>query len=345
MSFASTPIASRDRLDLHAHGRTIAIRGAFDAIAARHCIAAALALDATQTKPDVRAHGEPNIDILLWANSGEGSHDVDVFERLSSDAWLVLSESDAASRRLAQRQRGRALFFGRSADCEVVASDITFEGGCLRFQVDQQPFCVSAYARSSLKEVLAAVSVARIFALPLARVAGRLAGPMPSDARWHTLQVGQVTIIHDTREATLAAIGEALDMLREHPGSGRRIVCCGQMPDEREHACQAFAEELVSRCGADRLIVCGPKAERIVAAARSAGMPAHEVQHQADDIARQTAEALAPGDVLLVLGGPSEQMSHLVHCIRKFLCVTDTSVLPLAARNVAEPTPITSFIS
>jgi UDP-N-acetylmuramoyl-tripeptide--D-alanyl-D-alanine ligase len=236
---------------------------------------------------------------------------------------LVISGDEPALRRIAAQHRGRVLTFGRAADCELTAADISFENGRLQFRLGQQWFRVPAWARSSLKEVLAAVAVGRIFGVPLDTAAERLARVRPSSQRRQVMRAGDVTIIHDTAADEPDALRRALDLLREYPAAGRRVVCCGQLADGNEATYRTFGEDLVSRCGADELIACGTGAQVVVEAAHAAGLSATSAMAcvESREAARRIVATLTDGDLLLVVGEPPEVMPQLVKRIRDSLCV------------------------
>ncbi len=338
-----------DTMRLAVGNRTISIH-ADDALAVHGRIAHVLDIDQEQIA-SVRADGmsaSRPADVLVITDLEEAGFeegaDLDLANAVTPDGWLVLSADDATLRREAalslQQHRGRVLWFGRAAHCDIAATDIAFTDGCLRFRIGQQWFQAPAWSRSSLKEVLAAVALARIFGVPLEQAAERLARSRPIGSRPRVVDAQRVTIIHDTADTTAASLGRSLDLLREFPAEGRRIVCCGELSgNPGNNIDRVLGEELVSRCGADELMACGASAHRVMDAARAAGLPARSAGacREADEAARRLAATLKVGEVLLVIGGPAEAMAQLVEHVRDSACGPDTSYSHVAADGLAAP--------
>ncbi len=309
--------------------RTISILGD-DASAVRSRIAHVLDIDDDQVlgSSTARASSSRHADVVVIADFADLC-DFDAASLVAPDGWLVLA-GDGPGRKVPPRleiNRGRVLCCGRGAGCDIVASDIAFADGCLRFRVGQQWFQAPAWSRSSLKEVLAAVAVASIFCVPLAGAAERLAQSPPAGGP-RVAQADDVTIVHDTSAVTAVLLGRALDLLREFPAAGRRIVCCGELDGDQsqggespgsgqanqlESVCRDFGGETVTRCGADAVIALGATAQHVVEAAREAGLRAAcavacGATHEASS---RLAAMLGGGDVLLVVGGQAEVMSQI----------------------------------
>ena len=99
----------------------------------------------------------------------------------------------------------------------------------------------------------------------------------------------------------------ALELLREDPSMGQRIVVCGDMrelgPDTvRLH--RQTGNEVVTVCGADVLVACGEHADDLVAGAVAAGMPPERTVAclSADEAQPVLARIVGPGDVVLLKG-------------------------------------------
>ncbi len=66
----------------------------------------------------------------------------------------------------------------------------------------------------------------------------------------------------------------ALELLREVDAPGERVVVCGDMKElaaDEHKVHRQLGEEVVTRCGADRLIACGDYAADVVFAAQRSG--------------------------------------------------------------------------
>ncbi len=262
---------------------------------------------------------------MLVVADFEETADFDLMSAVASDGWLVLP-CDGLHRKAVpglEQHRERVLCFGRAGGCDIAATDIAFADGCLRFRTEQQWFQAPAWSRSSLKEVLAAVAVGRIFGVPLAQAAERLAHSQPSGGPRQVVQGREVTIVHDSAAATPTSLGKALDLLRKFPAAGRRIVCAGDLSDgsqadHLESVCRDFGSEIVTRCGADASIAFGATAGHVTEAARAAGLGAARAVlcRGAHEASSRLAAMLSENDVLLLVGGQAEIMSQIIESVR-----------------------------
>jgi UDP-N-acetylmuramoyl-tripeptide--D-alanyl-D-alanine ligase len=242
---------------------------------------------------------------------------------LPAEGCAVLYGDDTRLRKAvvgAQRSAAQAcqtLWFGRSLDNDLVATNVECRAGVLRFAVDGQVFSVRAWGRHHLPGALAALAVGRVFGLGDAEIAVGLAQFQPPPMRCQIRSIGGATIIDDTYNASPVAMRAALELLRDFDAPGRRIVVCGDMRELGAAANdlhRTLGDEVVTVCGADLLIACGSHARDVVDGAHAAGMPrGHAVacQEPQEMLARREA-ILRPGDVVLVKGSRAMAMEQLV---------------------------------
>jgi UDP-N-acetylmuramoyl-tripeptide--D-alanyl-D-alanine ligase len=79
-----------------------------------------------------------------------------------------------------------------------------------------------------------------------------------------------------------------------------------------------IGEEVVTRCGADRLIACGDFATDVVLAAREAGMPSARATacRAVEETISLAKYASQPGSAVLVKGSRAMGMERVVDAIR-----------------------------
>jgi UDP-N-acetylmuramoyl-tripeptide--D-alanyl-D-alanine ligase len=239
---------------------------------------------------------------------------------LPEDGVAVLNGDDEVLRRLARRLSVEAVWFGRRADCQVIATDTRYRDGSLSLRVDGHPIVVPIWGRHHLTSVLAAVAVGRHWGLSLAEIADALAGFVAPPMRCQVTEICGAKLINDCYNASPTSMRAALDLLREFDAPGRRIVVCGDMRelgrDESRWHC-TLGDEIVTRCGADLLVACGERAEVVVAAACRQGMPpghafACDGPLQAAHRVRQVMRA---GDVVLVKGSRAMAMERFISAL------------------------------
>ncbi len=232
---------------------------------------------------------------------------------MADDPWL---------RRVAGVCRAPVVWVGRDAACDLAATDVEWSGGRLRFRVSGRPFCVPVWGRHHLDSALCAVAVADRLGVPLDQIAASLEYFNPVPMRCEVTEVGGVTLINDAYNASPASMRAALELLRDAPATGRRILVSGDMcelGDESIALHRRLGNEVVTLCGADRLIACGDLARHVVVGARGAGMPDdHAIRcNTAEEAVGHLRQTIAPGDVVLVKGSRAMGMERVVEAIEQ----------------------------
>jgi UDP-N-acetylmuramoyl-tripeptide--D-alanyl-D-alanine ligase len=229
-------------------------------------------------------------------------------------------------RRVADRYSVPVTWVGRGAACDVVASDVDWTDGQLRFRVSACPFCVPVWGRHHLGSALVAIAVGQRMGLPLGQIAAALAGFDPVPMRCEVTEVGGATIINDAYNASPAAMRAALELLRDFRATGRRVFVCGDMGelgDESAALHRRLGREAVALYGADRLIACGDYARHVASGARAAGLPPElaVVCRNVEEVFPRLSETISPGDVVLVKGSRAMGMERVVEAMGPHLAL------------------------
>jgi len=245
----------------------------------------------------------------------------ELLQAIPDDGWAVLGGDDLWLRRLSHRCSGSVLFAGRTADCDILATDVCYRQGELEFTVEDCRFRLPVWGRHFLTAAVAAISVGRIFELSLEEIAESLARFEPLAQRCQVVQRGGVTIIDDTYNASPTAARAALEVLRDLDGPGRRIVVMGDMAElgsTSGYWHMQVGEQTVTVCGADIVIACGEHAADVLAGAYEAGLPHSDGYSFANAQAAHgfLASLIRPGDALLVKGSRVMHMETIVNEIQ-----------------------------
>ncbi|MCE9548642.1 MAG: UDP-N-acetylmuramoyl-tripeptide--D-alanyl-D-alanine ligase [Planctomycetia bacterium] len=236
---------------------------------------------------------------------------------LGSESPAVLSGDDPWLRRLAGVAGPQVVWFGRSGDCDVSATEVYCCDGHLKFRVGRQAFVAPVWGRHQLDAALAAIAVGLIYGRSLAEVADALAQFKPVARRCNVLDVGGIAVLDDTCNSSPMAVRAALQLLAEHPAKGRRIALLGDMGEMGMHGPRMhfdIGKHVVTTAGADRLFICGEYAAQTAAGAMEAGMRAEHVQAIAEPLAcaGRLREQIAAGDVLLVKGSRAMALDRVI---------------------------------
>jgi UDP-N-acetylmuramoyl-tripeptide--D-alanyl-D-alanine ligase len=195
--------------------------------------------------------------------------------------------------------------------------------GRLRFAVDGCRFIVPVWGRHHLMSALAAVAVGRLMGIEAPEIAGALARFEPVPMRCEIIQRRGATIINDAYNSNPTAMRAALELLRDFDALGRRIVVFGDMGELGRESARLHCElgkEVFAMARADLLIACGEFADRVVAGAREAGMPRAKTISclETEQSLPYLAQAIQPGDVVLVKGSRMMAMERIVDVLEKF---------------------------
>lgn len=239
---------------------------------------------------------------------------------LPANGVAVLAGDDDRLRRAAIGCPSKIVWFGRSLENDLVATNIESHDGRLTFDVDGTHMSVSVWGRHYLSSALAAVAVGRLFGMRDAEISRGLADFEPPPMRCQITKIGGATIIDDSYNASPMAMRAALELLRDINAPGRRIVVCGDMRELGAAAAplhRNLGDQVVTLCGADMLLACGEHGNDVVAGARAAGMPASRAVAVAglEKLFEQCHELVQPGDVVLIKGSRALAMERLVELL------------------------------
>lgn len=133
----------------------------------------------------------------------------ELLDALPADGLAVLNGDDRQLRRLAERSRAVVEWFGRGADCDVMATDVRSAEGRLCFTVEGERFSVPVWGRHHLTSALAAVAIGRTFGLSIAEISRALSDFEPPPMRCQVSNFGAVRVINDAYNSNPLAMRAA----------------------------------------------------------------------------------------------------------------------------------------
>ena len=213
---------------------------------------------------------------------------------LPEGGLAVLNADDPRARNMARRTRAEVITFGRSADADLRAEQITplgFDG--LRFKLrhgaDSTTVHTPLVGEHQAMTVLAAGAVGLRAGLSLEQIANSASLLQPGSRLRRRFAPNGATIIDDAYNAAPLSMRAALDLLAAQPAP--RVAVLGDMLElgaEETAAHLEIGAYAAERC--DRLLTVGSRAAAIAAAARAAGLEQVSVHNDPAD----AAEALLP---------------------------------------------------
>jgi UDP-N-acetylmuramoyl-tripeptide--D-alanyl-D-alanine ligase len=245
--------------------------------------------------------------------------ETELLASLPREGWAVLNGDQPRLAELAERTEAQVLLVGRGSHCDIAPGHVRYTSGSLSFVVDGTHFRVPVSGRHHLQGVLAAYAVGRIMQMEPRRIASALQCFGMPPQRCEILGYRDVTLINDTYDCRAATLRPALELLRETERSGRRIVVCGDVAEsENERRLyDDIGRSLVVHGGADLLVACGRNRQRLIEAAREAGMPAKQTIGcgRVDQAGAVLRGLVSPGDAVLVKGADGAVMQRVVDAL------------------------------
>jgi UDP-N-acetylmuramoyl-tripeptide--D-alanyl-D-alanine ligase len=281
-----------------------------------------IARSARLVKPDLAivlnvAHTHTDAFASLDATAAEKAA---LVGRLARRGIAILSGDDDRVRAMAERCRGRVVWFGQKPDSDVVAEDV--RSGWperLRFVVragrDRVLVRTQLVGAHWVNSALATLAAARACGVPPAEAAAALAGVAPFTARMQPVALpGGAVVIRDEETGSPDSLRAMLAVLRE-ARAGRRVLVWSDLSDskakprKRQRDMGLVAAEL-----ADAAIFVGEHAHHAVRAAVGAGMDPAACHAAATvaDAARRMGDELREGDLVFLKGRATDHLSRIV---------------------------------
>ena len=282
------------------------------------------------TRPNVR----------VWTNVGDahigyfGSREAiaaakaEILEEADAHTVAVVNADDDLVRTAAKDFPGRLITFGVDRPAAVRATNVTdrgFDGVTARVHTPDQAIDLQLAmpGRAHLLNALAAVAVAREFAIEPQAMAARLAAARPMTHRGSDVRLARnIRVIDDSYNASPAAMDVMLRALAATPTSGRRVAVLGEMRElgDSSRDLHEATGRAAAKAGVDVLIaVGGIDAEAIVAGATAAGLARDHVRHFADaaTAAAPVHDALQANDLVLIKGSRATAMDVIVRALEQ----------------------------
>jgi UDP-N-acetylmuramoyl-tripeptide--D-alanyl-D-alanine ligase len=181
------------------------------------------------------------------------------------------------------------------------AGELELEGERLRLPLD---------GRHNARNLLLAAAVARELGVSPPALQSLQVAVL--DGRNRRLQLGALTVLDETYNASPEAVLAALDLLASQ--GGRRFAVLGTMLELGEQS-EALHRQVADRArerGLDGLVVVAAGREAAVMAEAAAGLPRLAVVESPEQAAGPLAQWLAPGDVLLLKASRGVALERLL---------------------------------
>ena len=229
----------------------------------------------------------------------------ELVEALPADGVAVLNADDPLVLAMADRTAARVVTVGLGETAGVRAVDVTLDDrGTPSYELvtaaGSVPVTLAVHGEHQVGNSLAAAAVALELGMPLPAVAGAL-GRARALSRWRmevTERPDGVLVVNDAYNANPESMAAALRALTTMARGRRSWAVLGEMAELGPSAADQHRRvgELTAELGVDRVVVVGPAAQPIHAAAREGAVQVDD----ADAAIALLRAQLRPQDVVLV---------------------------------------------
>jgi UDP-N-acetylmuramoyl-tripeptide--D-alanyl-D-alanine ligase len=240
----------------------------------------------------------------------------ELVEALPRGGMAVLNFDDERVRAFS---RADTIYYGLEEGAHVRAKNVELRADGVRFEVDGVKFVSSMQGRHAIRNILAALSVARLFNIPLADTVEPVRALAPGKMRGERFTRNGIDIINDCYNSNPDAVRGMLDVLRDLPAQ-RKIAVLGEMlelgrwsePLHREAGLYA------ARCEVSVLVGIRGDARFLVESAVNAGLSSDAAYffENPEQAGLQLRSIAREGDAILFKGSRGTRVER---ALEKFL--------------------------
>lgn len=248
---------------------------------------------------------------------------------VQKEGTMVFNQDDPWTARLKKRAPCSVVTFGLDGKADVRAEKINLDpAGYPSFQIVSKyshkiPVRLAIPGRFNVHNALAAATVAFLLEVSPENIREGLGKATLSSLRMEVIEVGGLTILNDTYNASPTSMRAALQTLKEVSKGTRKVAILGDMLElgaisGEEHL--KLGEE-IGRCGIDLLVTIGERAFLISEGAEKSGMGRDRIMsfRAISEAEKTLAKAVAPGDIILVKASRAMELERVVNFLTKEL--------------------------
>jgi UDP-N-acetylmuramoyl-tripeptide--D-alanyl-D-alanine ligase len=256
---------------------------------------------------------------LLGSQENIAKAKSELLEAIPQDGFAALQAADPWLRRMADRCRGRVLWYGLDGDTDAYATDIVRTEGGTAFTAHvlghTAKVQLPTYGEHNVLNALGALLIGAAHGLPLADMAEQLAQLEPASGRLRIVRGRDGrTIIDDCYNASPLSMKASLRVLHDIAPAGGAVAILGDMFELGDYAEEGHREvgQFAAAQGVDVLVTIGPLARWIAEAAETAGCPQVFAFDQRDTAIKRLDDLLPSGSTVLVKASRGMQLEQVV---------------------------------
>jgi len=246
----------------------------------------------------------------------------EILNGLKSKGIAVLNGDDPLVKEIAEKRKGKQIFFGTSEGHDISAKNIKNDGWKgttfdLNYGQEMIKIFIPFFCKSSIYNFLAAASVAYALSIPAQMIARRAKHLAVFPNRGGLVHLeNNIKLIDDSYNSNPAALEMALKDLSKLPGN-RKIAILGDMLElgQNEIGFHTQAGEIAAQLGLDLLVTIGPLSLNMAKGAIAAGMKHSCIfsYQNSEKAAKEIKSFLKEGDLILVKGSRGIKTEKIVN--------------------------------
>jgi len=249
----------------------------------------------------------------------------ELIDTISAKGTMIFNADDPLVMRLARGTDCQTVLFGQAPQADVRATTIkpSPQGLSFRLQVPdgERQIHLPIPGLFNVSNALAAVTAGICLKIPLDDIQAALQAFTPVHGRLNILKLpGQVHLIDDTYNANPASVKAAISTLKDISAKLRRIAVLGDMLELGQAATELHRDVgcFAGQCGLDQLFISGQFADDVAQGAKDCGLsPGNIFCGPKQEIFKQLAKIVAPGDWILIKGSRGMRMETLVQALKE----------------------------
>jgi UDP-N-acetylmuramoyl-tripeptide--D-alanyl-D-alanine ligase len=253
----------------------------------------------------------------------------EIFEGLEPGGFAILPAENEHYERLARHARAHGaemVSFGRADGCDARLAKFTAraDGSAAKAEIfgETVSFALGAPGPHLALNAVAALAAVKLAGGDLRLAAESLGGFRAPEGRGRRMDLplagGRVLLIDESYNANPASMAAALQVLAqtEEPGIRRRIAVLGDMLELGRFSQQYHAElaRFIDLDRIDLVFCCGSEMKRLYEAIPASHRGGYG--ENSERLAGLLADALRPGDVLMVKGSLGSRMGRIVEMLQ-----------------------------
>jgi len=250
----------------------------------------------------------------------------EILEGTKKQGTAILNHDDPLVRKIGRNWKWKKIYFGLAEGAEIQARNIKslgYEGLAfvLKYGKEKERLLAPVLYESHLYNLLAALSVAYAFSLPLERVSSQIPKLKHFAQRGIILRLKKnVVLIDDSYNSNPVALESALKSLAALPAK-RKVAVLGDMLElgEDEKSFHAKAGRQVVRWRWDILITVGSLSLNMAEGARASGMSQSQIFsfQDSDEASKNIMAIIQEGDLILVKGSRAIKTEKIVEKLKE----------------------------